>query len=110
MIQILFSNYHLSQFQSHDTLSKKTTDNLKSNHLLSFVSSASCDRQRSNWLTLREFCRTVSHSPVQYPVISNGSALSRVFFAAVKKSRVTVATNRKIAMSLVHKSFILRRK
>jgi hypothetical protein len=47
-----------SQVQSHDTRSNKTTDNLKSNHSLSFVSSVSCDPQRSNWLTPGEFRRT----------------------------------------------------
>jgi hypothetical protein len=65
----------------------KTTDNLKSNHLLSFISSASAfgDRHHSNWLTLRQFRPTLSHSPVQYPVICNGRVLIPVSFLALKK-------------------------
>jgi hypothetical protein len=77
--------------------------------LLSFLNFTSCDRQRSSWQTAGEFRRTVSHSSVQYLVISNGRVLIKFFIAWVKKSRVTIATDVKIAMSLVHKSFILLR-
>jgi hypothetical protein len=77
--------------------------------LLSFVSSASCHRQRSNWQTPGEFPPTVSHSSVQYLVISNGRVLINFFIASLNKYRVTVAIDVKSAMSLVQQSFILFR-
>jgi hypothetical protein len=109
MIQLLVSNDRLSQFQSHDTLTNKTTDNLKSHHLLSFVSSASCHRQPSNWQTPGEFCPTVSHSSVQYLVISNGRVLIQFSSPLSKKYRLTVTTDVKSARALVQQSFILPR-